>query len=193
MLGQHQLQVMAQRRFNRRHKLVRHVDFIRQRAEHMLGLFERGQGPGAEAFMFGVQLLEHLQAGTTFRLLLQHSILLLRRDSQFALNFLQALLTLLDAPPLPLRIQLLGLHIGREFAQTLLQSRPLLFKLNLLRGELFQPHQIALFLQIERGDFIAHAAEILGCRKSPGLCLAQAFLLSAQIFFDFPQSFLPQG
>ena len=43
MLGQHQLQVMAQRGFNRSDEFVWHADLVGERTKHMFGLLERGQ------------------------------------------------------------------------------------------------------------------------------------------------------
>ena len=73
------------------------------------------------------------------------------------------------------------------------QARPLLLELDLLGGKLLQAHDVALLLQIERGDLIAHARQILRGGERIGLRLAQGFLLLAQLLFDLPQRVLPGG
>ena len=78
LLGQHQLQVMAQGRLDGRDVLVRHANLVGQRAEHMLRLLERGERAGAEALVVGLQLLEHVQPGAFPGLLLQDLVLLPR-------------------------------------------------------------------------------------------------------------------
>ena len=60
-------------------------------------------------------------------------------------------------------------------------------KLDFFRGQFFEPDDVALLLQIERGDFVADARQILRGGKRGGLRLAQRFLPLFQIFFNFRQ------
>ena len=53
---------MAQGRFNRRDVSIGHANFIRQRPEHGLALLQGGESAGAEAFVLGLKLLEHVEA-----------------------------------------------------------------------------------------------------------------------------------
>ena len=102
----------------------------------------------------------------------------------------QAFLPLLDRHALRLRIELLSRHVGHKLVQPRLQPGALLFELNLLRRKLLEPHHVALLLQIERGDLIAHPGQVLRSGECGGLCLAQRLLLLAQFQFHRPQRFL---
>ena len=90
-----------------------------------------------------------------------------------------------------MRIELLRLDVGRKFVQPRFQPRPLFFELDLLGRELLQPDDVALLLQIERGDLVAHARQILRGGERICLRLAQLLLLPAQLFLDLPQRVLP--
>ena len=175
---------MAERGFNRSHVAVGHPDFIRQRTERLLGLFERRQCSDAEPFVLGLQLLKHLEAGLLFRLFLQRSIQLLRQLIRLLLNFVQALLSFLERIAPCLNALFFRFDVRCESAQPLFQSRALLFELGLLCGELFQTDNIALLLQIKHVDFVADACELLSRGEDIRLRLAQRSLLLDQIVLD---------
>ena len=67
LLGQDQLQVMAQGGLDGRDVLVGHANLVGQRAQHMLRLLERGERARAEAFMVGLQLFQDVQPRTRSR------------------------------------------------------------------------------------------------------------------------------
>ena len=71
--------------------------------------------------------------------------------------------------------------------QAALQPAPLFFELNFLGRKFFEADDVALLLQIERRNLIAHAGQILRRGKSVRLGLAQSLLLLPQILFDFSQ------
>ena len=188
LFGQDDLQVMAQRRFNRRHVTVGHADFVRQRTEHLRGLVQRRQCSGAESLVLHLQLFEHVEAGFLFRLLLQLSVKHLRGFGDGLLDFPQTILSLLHRTAARLRAELLGFDVRGELVQPLFQPRAFLLQLDFLRGKLFQAHDVALFLQIERVDFVADARELLRAGKSIRLGLAQLLLLLDQLALDRAQS-----
>ena len=68
--------------------------------------------------------------------------------------------------------------IRRKFLQARFQPGAFFLKLNFFGGKFFQPNDVALLLQIERVDFVAHARELLRGGKSIRLRFAQGFLLS---------------
>ena len=78
LLGEHQLEVVAQRIFHRRDKLVRHADAVGQRADDGARLAQRGHRAGVESFVRTLQLLQHSQARTFLGLLVQILVLLAR-------------------------------------------------------------------------------------------------------------------
>jgi len=185
--------MMPQGRLDGGDILVGHADAVHQRTQHMPGLPQSGQRSGAETLVVGLKLLQHMQARAFRRLLLQHLVLLARGALQFFPHLAQPLLPLLDRPALRLRAQLLRRHAGLELAQPDLQPPPLLFQLNLLGRQLLQPRQVALLLQIQRGDLIAHPRQFLRRGKGPGLRLLQRLLLAAQFVVHLAQRFLPGG
>ena len=109
---------------------------------------------------------------------------------QFHLEFAQPVLPLLDRAALGLRVQFFGLDARGEFLQPRFQPRALLLQLHFFRGQFFQPDDVALFLQIERGDFVADARQILRGGERGGLRLAQGFLPVLQILFHLGQRLL---
>ncbi len=74
LFSQDELQMVAQGRFNRHHVLVRHADFVGQRPEHIGRCLEGGKGAGTEAFVFGLQLFQHVQTRACFGLLPQEFV-----------------------------------------------------------------------------------------------------------------------
>src|SRR5260370_42614952 len=79
------------------------------------------------------------------------------------------------------RALLRGFDVRREFLQAGFEPAPFFFELDFLGGELFQPYDVALLLQVERGDFVAELRQLLREGKRVGLGLAQGFLLAAQL------------
>ena len=146
--------------------------------------------PALKPFVRAFELLEHVQARTFLGLLLQKLVLFGGRLLQFRLQFAQPVLPLLDRTALGLRVEFFGLDARGEFLQTRFQPRPLLFQLHFFRGQFFQPDDVALFLQIERGDFVADARQILRGGERGGLRLAQRFLPVLQILFHLGQRLL---
>ena len=98
VLGQDQLQVIAQGRFNRGKILIGNTNPVGERTEHGLRLFEGGQRAGTESFMTSLQLLQHIQAGSFLRVLLQAGIQFLSDLIQFLSQLAQALLPFFDGP-----------------------------------------------------------------------------------------------
>src|SRR5258708_39822655 len=76
LLGEHQLQMVAESSLDCDHELVWNADLVRQRAKNMLRLLERSQGPGAESLVLSLQLIQHVQARPFARLLFEHLVLL---------------------------------------------------------------------------------------------------------------------
>ncbi len=70
LFGNDQLQMMTQGGLNRGDILVGHADFVRQRAEHLFRIFQRGKSARAETLVLGLQLLQHVQTRAFLRLLL---------------------------------------------------------------------------------------------------------------------------
>src|SRR5262249_33985084 len=93
------------------------------------------------------------------------------------LDFAKSLLPFFNRSALCLSIGLLQLHVGGKFLQPRFQPSSLLLELNLLRRKLFEADNVALFLQIESGDFGADPRELLGGAKGIRLSLAQSVLL----------------
>ena len=91
---------------------------------------------------------------------------------------------LLDRAALGLRVQFLNLDARGEFVQARLQPGAFLLQLQFFGGKLFEPDAVALLLQIERGDFVADARQILRRGEGLGLRLAQRFLPLAQVFLN---------
>ena len=77
--------------------------------------------------------------------------------------------------------------------QSRFQPLALFLELDFFSRELFQPDDIALFLQIERGDFIPQGTERLCRAEGIGLGLTQTLLALTQFVFHFSQRFLPGG
>jgi hypothetical protein len=69
------------------------------------------------------------------------------------------------------------------------QSNAFLFELDFFGGKFFQADGVAFLLQIQRGDFVAGAAELLGGLEGARLGLAQRLLIGAQV--RFPHSARP--
>ncbi|OQB91908.1 MAG: hypothetical protein BWX84_01186 [Verrucomicrobia bacterium ADurb.Bin118] len=143
--------------------------------------------------MGGFQLFEHAQARAFLRLCLQITVLRRRRFLQRCLHLAQTLLPLLHRAALGLRVELFGFDLGGEFLQTRLQPDALLLELNFFRREFLQPDNVALFLEIEGGDFVAYPGEVLGRGEGVGLRLPQGFLIPAQRRLNLPQSRLAGG
>lgn len=135
--------------------------------------------------MIGLQLLENVNARPLLGLLLEHFVLLFAGQIQFVVDLDEAFLAIFDRAALSLRVEFLRFDIDRKLVQAGFQARALFFELNFFGGKFFKSDDIALLLQIQRSDFVARAAEILGRRKCVGLRNAQSFLLAAQIIFDF--------
>ena len=135
-------------------------------------MFQRGERAGAETLVFGLQLFEHVETRPFLRLFLNQAIKPLRHPLDFLLNFLQPFLPLFGRATPGLGAPFVGLNGRVKFAQALFQSRAFLFELEFLRGQLFETDEVALLLQIERSDFIAHAAQLLRRRENVRLRLA---------------------
>ena len=124
-----------------------------------------------------LQLFEHVQARAFLGLLAYDSIKLLPDAIQLLLNLAQAGLPFLDRAPAGQHVELLRLHVGGEFLQTRFEARAFLFELNFLRRKFFQPHHVALLLQIQRVDLVAHLGELLRGGKGIRLRAAHRVLL----------------
>ena len=98
----------------------------------------------------------------------------------FLVQLPQSLLPLLDGPALGLDAEFFRFHVGGEFLQAKLEASAFLLELDFLGGKFFQPDNIALFLQIERVDFVAHTAQLLRGSKRFTLRGAQGFLAGLQ-------------
>jgi hypothetical protein len=155
LLDEHQLEVMAEGSFDCGDVFVRNANLISKGTDHALVALENGLGASAEAFVIMLQLLEQVQAGAFFGLLAQQLIEHLAGFAQLLLDLAQACLAFLESATAGLDVDLLRLEICLEFLQARFQSRFFLAELNLLRGEFFHPHQIALLLQIDLVDFVA--------------------------------------
>ena len=77
------------------------------------------------------------------------------------LNVTQALLPLFDGAARGLGIQLLDFDGGRKFLEARLEAVALFLELNLFGGKFFETDHVALLLEVERVDLIAHARELL--------------------------------
>ncbi len=117
LLGEDELEVMAQGGFDGDDVLIGHADLVRQRAEHGLGLLERGERAGAEAFVRFLKLLQHVEAGAFLGLVAEEAIELVRGEGKFLLDFAQALLAFLDGAALGLGVEFLGLDIRGELGE----------------------------------------------------------------------------
>jgi len=161
----------------------------------MLGLFQGGQRTFAKTFVTGVELLDDAQLGPFPGLLPQQAVQLRARLRQLILERAQPGLPLLDAPPLGLGMKFFRFDVGRKLLQPRFQARSLLLELNFLGREFFEPDHIALLLEVQRGDFVAHAGQILRRGEGLRLGLAQRFLRLAQLVLDLPQAplFLLEG
>jgi len=84
-------------------------------------------------------------------------------------------------------VQFFQLDAGGEFLQAQFQAGALDFELDFFGGKFFEPDDVALLLQIQRGDLIAHAGQVLRGGECVRLCLPQGFLLPAQFLLDLAQ------
>src|SRR6267378_6882640 len=98
--------MVAKRRLDRCHIWIRYMDAVGQRTEDMLRLLQRRQRARAESFVFGLQLLEHVQSRTFPGLLLECLILLTSGPFQLMLDLAQTLLALAHGSALSLGVQL---------------------------------------------------------------------------------------
>ena len=184
MLRQDQLQVVPQSRFHRHHVLVPNPNPVRERTQDGSGLFERRQGARAEPLVRRVQLFQNIQPGALFRLLLEEALQFLLDVTELLRNLAQALLPFVNRGPLRLGIYSFNFHARGKFIQPRLESRPLFLQLNLFCRKLFQADHVPLLLQIERVEFIAPAADLLGHKEGFGLRATQFLLLRSQSFLD---------
>ena len=151
---------MAQSGFDRR-DVIRPAREFGPRASraHDCDCLQCRQRARAETFVSCLQLLEHIQA-RTFLGLLAADIYPAPASAcvQFLLNFDAGAS---DVPP-PCRAEsarsAFPLPRSPRIPATRFQPRALFFELNFFRRKFFQPDDVALLLQIERGDFVAHAA-----------------------------------
>ena len=103
--------MMAKRRLDRGDVLVGHSNLVGQRSQDGLGLLQRGQCAHAEAFVLRLQLLEQMEAGALFGLLMEKAVQLVPRLGDLLLNLAEPLLSMAGeltncvsdvvAPPLP--------------------------------------------------------------------------------------------
>ena len=114
-------------------------------------------------------------------------ILLDGRLLQFVQQFAQAVLPLLDRTARRRDVQFFDFDARGEFLQTRFEPRAFFFKLHFFGGKFFEPDRVALLLQIERGDFVADARQILRGGKRSGLRVAQILLQPFQIIFNLRQ------
>ena len=138
LLGQNELQMVAERVFDGDDKLIRHANAVGERADDRARLAQRGQGARAETFVRPFELLEHVQARTFLGLRLQKLVLLGGRRLQFHLEFAQPVLPLLDRAALGLRVQFLNLDARGEFLQARFEPGALLFESALFRRKAFR-------------------------------------------------------
>ena len=85
-------------------------------------------------------------------------------------------------------IQLFNFDARREFLQTHIQAGALHLQLDFFRRQFFEPHPVALLLQIERGDFISDSRQILRGGKRRRLGGAKLLLIFALAVFDLLQT-----
>ena len=117
-------------------------------------------------------------------MLTEETIQFLRRLIELLLNLAETLLAFLDRAALRLSVDLLALDIGGELGQPRFEPRPFLFQLNLLRRQLFEPHDVALLLQVERVDLVASAGELLHRGEGFRLRLPQRLGLTIRFRLD---------
>src|SRR6266436_3406789 len=149
MFGKNNLQMMAERRFDCCHELVRDANLIRERTEDILRLLERRERTGAETFVIGLQLFENIQPGTLLRLLLENFILLFAREAEFVVDLRQPFLPLFNRSTLSLCIQLFRFNIYGKFMQPRLEPGALLLELDFFSRKFFQTDNVSLLLKIE--------------------------------------------
>ena len=185
LLGDDELQVMAEGGFDGGDVLVRHADFVGERAEDLFGVLQRGERAGAEALVFGLQLFQDVQAGAFFGLLLQAAIEVLAELGEFLLRFRAS--RAWRSSTVPRRVWASSFSASTFAAnsrQAGFKPGAFLFKLDFFGGKFFEADDVALFLQIQRVDFIAGAASIAAPGKGVGLGLALGFLQLAQFLLD---------
>ena len=138
LLGQDELQVMAQRIFNRHDKLLRHADAIRQRADDRTRLAQRRDRAGIKTFARAFELLQHAQARAFLGLRLQKLVLLGGGFMQFLLKFAQPVLPLLHGAARGRDVQFFHLDARGEFLQSRFQAGALDFQVGFSRRKVFR-------------------------------------------------------
>src|ERR1035437_6992686 len=179
--------MMTERVFDGGDKLIWHANASPQRADDRARLAQRGDRAGIKTFVRTFKLLQHRQTRTLVGLLVQKFVLRGGRLLQFRLQLAQTILPLLDGTARGGDVQFFHLDARGEFLQARFQTGALDFQLNFFGGKFFQPDDVALLLQIERGDLVADTRQILRGGKRGGLRLAQLFLSFAQIVFNLLQ------
>ena len=173
LLGEDKLQVMAERIFDRHDIGIRHADAVGKRTHHRARTAQRRHRACGKTFARTFKLLQHVEARTFFRLLLQKLIVFGGQLLQLRLQFAQPILPLFNRAAFGLCVQFFDFNACCEFLQVRFEPRAFLLKLDFFRGKFFKPDDIALLLQIERGDFVADARQILRGGECGGLRFAQ--------------------
>ena len=169
---QDELQVMAERGFDRGDVLVGDANLVGQGAEDLIFLAERGERSRSETFVLGLQLFQDVEPRSFLSLLSQEPVQLVRGPVNLVRQLAQPALPLLDAPAAGLGAELLGFHVRRKLLEPDLQMGPLLLELDLLGGQFFHAHDIALFLEVQGIDLISGTRKLLGGAESLRLGLA---------------------
>ena len=94
--GEDELEVMTEGGFDGGDVWVGDPNFVGQRAEDLVAVVQGGEGAGAEAFVFGLELIEDIQAGTFLGLLAQEVVELAGALLDLLLDLAQTLLAFLD-------------------------------------------------------------------------------------------------
>ena len=184
-IGSLQRQAGKAKRYKQLSIELQHLDT--QFARHQFDVLQ-GEIGGRQAAVEELRL--GIETGSADVLRGENEIAHLRGFGDGFLDFPQTILSLLHRTAARLRAELLGFDVRGELVQPLFQPRAFLLQLDFLRGKLFQAHDVALFLQIERIDFVADARELLGAGKSIRLGLVQLLLLLDQLALDRAQSLL---
>ena len=156
---EHELKVLSERGFDGGDVLIGNADFVGERAQHVLGGLQHGQGAGAKAFVSFFELFEHAEAGPRFGLLTEKAVEFLRGLIDLLLQFAETLLAFFDRAAACLHAELFGLHIRGELGQPGFETDAFLLELNFLRRQFFQSNHVALLLEIEGIDLVANAGE----------------------------------
>ena len=122
---QHDLQLGSQGGLDGRNVFVRDTDAIGQRAEHLLGVLQRGERARAEALAAGFKLLEDVQTRVGLGLPALQLVQVQPRLPDLALHRAQAFLALLETRSACLERNLFGFRFARELFEAWRPRAPL--------------------------------------------------------------------